>query len=143
MATLKCTIVLDKAEGLTMKVEDSAGGAIQTIQLLKDAIIMTVSGKESTSVVTQKADSVAVKCKKFSVEADEISCQSKMASTFAAKTEMKISGTETVAIEGLSAKLSGTTVQIVAQGALSAEATGPATLKGSVANVSAPVVNLG
>src|SRR3954470_24179749 len=131
MTTLKCTIVLDKAEGLTMKVEDSAGGAIQTIQLLKDAIIMTVSGKKSTSVVTQKADSVAVKCKKFSVEAEEINCQSTEASTFAAKTEMKISGTKTVAIDGLSAKLSGTTVQIVAQGALSAEATGPATLKGS------------
>ena len=56
---------------------------------------------------------------------------------------MKISGTQSVAIDGLSAKLSGTTVQVTAQGALNAEATGPATLKGAVANVTAPVVMLG
>lgn len=143
MATLKCTIVLDKAGGLTVKVEDPAARAVQTIELLRDAIIMTVSVPGATSVVTQKADSVSVKCKKFSVEADEISCASTLASTFAANTQMNITGKQAVAIDGLSAKLSGTTVEIVAQGALSAEATGPATLKGAVANVSAPVVMLG
>jgi phage baseplate assembly protein gpV len=143
MATLKCTIVLNKTQGLTLKVEDATAGATQTIQLLKDAIITTVSAGGVTSVVTQKADSVAVKCKKFSVDADEIICQSKMGSTFTASTDLKISGTKTVSIDGLSTKVSGTSVDIIAQGALNAEATGPATLKGAVANVTAPVVMLG
>jgi phage baseplate assembly protein gpV len=143
MANLKCTILLDKKLGLTIKVEDPAAGATQTIQLLKDSMILTVAGAAATSVVTQKADSVTVKCKKFSVEADEISCKSSLATTFAASTELKLSGTQAVSVEGISTKISGTTVQIVAQGALSAEATGPATLKGAVANVTAPIVMLG
>lgn len=143
MGTLKCTITMDKAEGVTLRVEDPSSQATQTVSLLQDSVVITVTDGVSTSVVTQKADSVAIKCKQFTVEADEISCKSQMASTFSASTEMKISGTQSVAIDGLSAKLSGTTVQVTAQGALNAEATGPATLKGAVANVTAPVVMLG
>ncbi|HYP87848.1 MAG TPA: hypothetical protein VEQ59_06835 [Polyangiaceae bacterium] len=142
MATLKCTIVLDKATGLTIEVDDGAG-ATQKIELLKDSVVTTVVGKTAKSTVTQTADSVTVKCNKFTVEADEISCHSTMKSAFAADTQLELTGTNAVAIEGLSTKVSGTTIQIVAQGALSAEATGPATLKGAVANVTAPVVMLG
>lgn len=143
MGALKCTITMDKTEGIVIQVEDSSANATQTISLLKDSVVITVAGSAATSVVTQKADSVSIKCKKFSVEADEVSCQSQMASTFSANTEFKISGTQSVAIDGLSAKLSGTTVQVSAQGTLNAEASGSATLKGSVANVTAPVVMLG
>src|SRR6478735_1598631 len=143
MGTLKCTIVLDKTAGLTITVEDTNAGAKQTIELLKSSIVTTVASKTATSVVTQTDEGVTVKCKKFTVQADEISCHSTMKSTYAADTQLQLTGTNAVAMEGLSTKISGTTVQIVAQGALSAEATGPATLKGAVANVTAPVVMLG
>lgn len=143
MSALKCTITMDKTEGVVIEVEDADAQAKQTISLLKDSIVITVAGAAATSVVTQKADSVSIKCKSFSVEADEVSCKSQMASTFAASTEMKISGTNSVSVDGMTAKLSGTTVSVTAQGTLNAEATGPATLKGSVANVTAPVVMLG
>lgn len=143
MGSLKCTITMDKTQGVVIQVEDADAQAKQTISLLKDSIVFTVAGAAATSVVTQKADSVSIHCKSFSVEADEVSCKSRMTSTFAASTDMKISGTSSVSVDGMSAKLSGTTVSVTAQGALNAEATGPATLKGSVANVTAPVVMLG
>jgi len=143
MSALKCTITMDKTQGVVIEVVDADAQAKQTISLLKDSIVLTVVGTAATSVVTQKADSVSIKCKSFSVEADEVSCKSQMASTFAANTDMKISGTKSVSVDGMNAKLSGTTVSVTAQGTLNAEATGPATLKGAVANVTAPVVMLG
>lgn len=143
MGALKCTITMDKTLGVVIQVEDPDASAKQTISLLKDSIVLTVAGSAATSVITQKADLVSIKCKTFSVEADDVTCKSKMTSTFAASTDMKISGTSSVAVEGMTAKFSGTTVSVTAQGTLTAEATGPATLKGSVANVTAPVVMLG
>jgi phage baseplate assembly protein gpV len=143
MGALKCTITMDKTVGVVIQVEDADAQAKQTISLLKDSIVITVAGAAATSVVTQTADSVSIKCKSFSIEADDVTCTSRMTSTFKANTEMKISGTNAVSVDGMTAKFSGTTVSVIAQGALNAEATGPATLKGSVANVTAPVVMLG
>jgi phage baseplate assembly protein gpV len=143
MAALRCTIEMDKTRGITICVVDADGNSTQKVSLLKDSITIEVAGATGKSLFTQTADSVSIKCQNFSVDADVVTCKSKQKSTFAASTEMNISGQQTVAIDGLSAKLSGTTVQISAQGTLNAEASGPATLKGSIANVSAPLVMLG
>ncbi len=143
MSVLKCTITLDKTNGITVEVEDPAAGATQTLFLSKDAIISTVKGAGGTSTVTQKADSVAIACKKFSVDADEINCTSKMASSYVAKTTMAVSGTQQVSVDGLTAEYAGTTVSVKAKGVLSAEASGAATVKGSIVSLSAPQVMLG
>src|SRR5690606_3656390 len=75
MSALKCTITMDKTQGVVIEVVDADAQAKQTISLLKDSIVLTVVGTAATSVVTQKADSVSIKCKSFSVEADEVSCK--------------------------------------------------------------------
>jgi len=141
--SLKCTITMDKTNGIVICVEDAAAQATQTVSLLKDSIVITVAGSTSTSTVTQTSEEVSIKCKRFTVAAEQVTCESTMKSTFSANTEMMVSGTQSVAIDGMLAKFSGTTVQVTAKGALNAEATGPATLKGAVANVTAPVVMLG
>ncbi len=143
MSTLKCTIVLDKAEGLTLIVEDESASSKQTVTLLKDSIVLQVEGSAGTSTVTQVADAISFKCKKFSVEADEIECRSKQGSTYAAQTTLAVKGEQEVTVSGLQAKCSGTTINLEASGQLTAEASGVATLKGSLVNVSAPQVALG
>lgn len=143
MSTLKCSIILDKGEGLTLVVEDEAAGSKQTVTLLKDSIVLQVEGNGGTSTVTQEAGGVSFKCKKFSVDADEIECRSKQGSTYAAQTNLALSGDQKLTMSGLETKCSGTTVSLEASGRLTAEASGVATLKGSLVNVSAPQVALG
>lgn len=143
MASLKCTITLDKAEGLTLTVEDEAASSKQIVQLSKDTIVLQVEGSAGTSTVTQSADSVTIKCKKFAVEADEIECRSQQKSTYAAQTSLTLSGEQEVKVNGLETKCSGTNLSFEATGQLKAESSGVATLKGSIVNVSAPQVSLG
>lgn len=136
MGSLKCTITLDKADGLTLVVEDESASTKQTIRLSKDSIVLQVEGGTGTSTITQGADSVTIKCKKFAVDADEVECRSRQASTYAAQTNLTLSGQK-------EAKCSGTTLSFEATGRLKAEASGVATLKGSIVNISAPQVSLG
>lgn len=143
MGSLKCTITLDKTEGLTLVVEDESSSAKQIVSLLKDTIVLRVEGSNGTSTVTQAADSVTIKCKKFAVDADEIECRSRQASTYAAQSALTLSGEQEVKLSGLQTKCSGTTLSFEASGQLTAEASGVATLKGSIVNVSAPQVSLG
>lgn len=143
MGSLKCTITLDKTEGLTLVVEDESSSAKQIVSLLKDTIVLRVEGSNGTSTVTQAADSVTIKCKKFAVDADEIECRSQQASTYAAQSALTLSGEQEVKLSGLQTKCSGTTLSFEASGQLTAEASGVATLKGSIVNVSAPQVSLG
>ncbi len=143
MSTLKCTIVLDKEKGISMTVEDEAAGTSRTAELLGDSIVLTVKGQGKTSVLKQTAEEIALECTKFTLKADEIECTSTGASTYTAKTTMGLKGTQKVSVEGQQAQVSGTSVDVKAQGTLNAEASGVATLKGSVANVSASQVVLG
>ena len=80
MATLICTIELDKAQGLTIKVEDPDGKLTQTVTIDGKAITLEVKGDSDTSTVVQKPDSVTITCKAFTVEADTITLKSKKAS---------------------------------------------------------------
>jgi phage baseplate assembly protein gpV len=143
MSALKCTVTLDKTQGLVLLVEDEAKGSKQTVTLLKDTIILKVEGSAGTTTVTQNAESVAIKCKKFSVEADDSECRSQQASTYAAKTVLSLSGETEAKLSGKKTQCSGTTVSFEAKGQLTAEANGVATVKGSIVKLSSPQVTLG
>ncbi len=143
MSALKCTITLDKTQGLVLLVEDESAKSKQTVTILKDSIVLQVEGSSGTTTVTQNAESVAIKCRKFSVEADEIDCRSKQASTYAAQTVLSLSGEQEAKLSGLQTKCSGTTLSFEAKGQLTAEAAGVATVKGPIVKLSSPQVSLG
>jgi phage baseplate assembly protein gpV len=80
MAKLVCTVELSKETGISIKVENAEGGITQTITMDGTTLTLKVAGQTDTSTFTQKADSIAIKCKTFSIDADDtITCTSKKA----------------------------------------------------------------
>src|SRR5215203_2452067 len=79
---LVCTVEMSKDSGISIKVENADGGITQTITMDGTTLTMTVAGEDETSTFTQKADSIAIKCKDFSIEASNtITCTSTKATT--------------------------------------------------------------
>lgn len=76
MGTLVCRIELDKKKGVLLTVENSDDQIIQTIVMDGTMITTTVKGSEETSTITQKQDSIAMKCKTFTLDAETITCKS-------------------------------------------------------------------
>jgi hypothetical protein len=76
MGTLVCRIELDKKKGITVTVENEDDGITQTLVMNGTSIITTCKGEEETSTITQKQDSIAIKCKTFTLDAEEITCHS-------------------------------------------------------------------
>jgi hypothetical protein len=190
MAKLVCTVEMSKDSGISIKVENADAGIIQTVTLDGTTLTVKVAGKENTSTITQKADSIAIKCKDFSIEADNtITCTSKNATkhhsddtvtiestkdmtlTSSAKLVQsatsdltlaganvkataqsaasikgltaEVAGDQSLTLKGLQANLSGTQVSIKADGMLSAESSGVATLGGSLTTVKGTLINAG
>ncbi|MCK6593520.1 MAG: hypothetical protein HUU21_04035 [Polyangiaceae bacterium] len=99
MGTLVCTIELDKQAGVTVKVENADGKITQTIVMDGTAITITVKGESDTSTITQKADSVVIKCKKFEVDATEtITMKSTKASTYQSDDTMTLKSTKDMSL---------------------------------------------
>jgi hypothetical protein len=76
MGTLVCRIELDKKKGVLLTVENGDDQIIQTIVMDGTSITTTVKGPEETSTITQKQDSIAMKCKTFTLDAETITCKS-------------------------------------------------------------------
>ena len=76
MGKLVCRIELDKEQGLILTVENGDDAITQTIVMDGNSIITTVNGKDETSTITQKQDSIAIKCKTFTLDAETIACES-------------------------------------------------------------------
>ncbi|MBM7118739.1 DUF2345 domain-containing protein [Archangium primigenium] len=77
MGKLTCTLEMDHEKGLTLKVEDPDGKLSQTITFDGQAITLEVKSDSDTSTIVQKADSITMSCKAFSVKADTITLESK------------------------------------------------------------------
>jgi hypothetical protein len=75
MPKLVCTVEMSKKRGISLTVEDIAAGITQTITMDGTTLVLKVArkvaGKETASTFTQKADSIAIKCKDFSIEAEK------------------------------------------------------------------------
>lgn len=198
MATLVCRVELSKEKGITVTVENADGKITQTLHMDGTAITTEVKGESETSTITQKADSIAIKCKTYTLDAETITCKSSKDSvyesqakytakstqdmTLSSQANLAQEATRDVSIKGLNltleaqsawkasgltaelkakggaakvegvqlalagqaqAELKGAMVSVKADGMLTAEASGVATLKGSITNVSGNLVKLG
>ena len=76
MGTLVCRVELDKQKGLILTVENKEGKITQTAVLDGESITITSKGEKETSTITQKPDSIAIKCKDFTLESETITCKS-------------------------------------------------------------------
>jgi hypothetical protein len=76
MGTLVCRVELNKDKGLILTVENKEGKITQTAVLDGKSITITSKGEEETSTITQKPDSIAIKCKNFTLESETITCTS-------------------------------------------------------------------
>lgn len=104
MATLICTIEMDKSQGLTIKVEDPDGKLTQTVTIDGKAITLEVKSDSDTSTVVQKPDSVTITCKDFTVEADTVTLKSKKASEWKSEDTLKLESSKDMSFTS-SAKL--------------------------------------
>ncbi|MFY0567098.1 hypothetical protein ACN28E_25115 [Archangium lansingense] len=89
MATLICTLEMDKEKGLTIKVEDPDGKHTQTVTIDGKAITLEVKNDSDTSTVVQKPDAVTITCKTFTLETDTIKLESKKDSEWRSSGELK------------------------------------------------------
>jgi hypothetical protein len=169
MGALVCRVELNKEKGLILTVENKDGKITQTAVLDGDVITITCkgNGEEKTSTITQKPESIEIKCKEFTLDADTITCTSKEDSTYESKganvtvsakskAELKgmnttIDGSTKTEVKGMDLKLSGTTkaemdglkVKISSNTMLDLEATGIVNLKGQMANVKGTLTKVG
>ena len=159
MAKLVCTVELSKETGISIKVENADTGIIQTLTMDGTTLTLKVAGEENTSTITQKADSIAIQCKDFSIEADNtITCTSQKATKHASDDTLTIQSTKDMTLSS-SAKLvqsadsdltlAGANVKATAQSAASvkgmtAEVSGDTsvTLKGAQAKLSGSQVTI-
>lgn len=76
MGTLICRVELSKHQGIILTVENKDDQITQTIVMDGTAITTTVKGSDETSTITQIQDSVAIKCKTFTLDAETITTTS-------------------------------------------------------------------
>jgi hypothetical protein len=108
MGALVCRVELNKEKGLILTVENKDGKITQTAVLDGDVITITCkgNGEEKTSTITQKPESIEIKCKEFTLDADTITCTSKEDSTYESKGKMDIKSTKDMTLDS-SGKLTG------------------------------------
>ncbi len=112
MGTLTCRIELNKANGtgVVITVEDEAAGTSQRFQLDGTTITTEVRGGGDTSTIVQEADRVAIRCKRFTLEADTIRCRSREQTAFVADGPFSVKSGEDLELasdRGLKAKAAG------------------------------------
>jgi hypothetical protein len=134
-----CRIELNKEKGIIITVENKAGQITQTAVLDGTTMTLTCKGAEATSTITQKADSIVVKCKDFTVEAETVTVKStkdtlhksdakltvQSADDLEIKSDKKITATATADLKAAgstftadaqgAAKVSGATVDVTGQ----------------------------
>lgn len=87
---LVCKIELSQTDGITVTVINKDGNITQTAVFNGTSMVHTCKGQTDTSTITQTCDSVTVKCKNFTVDAETINCKSTQ------NTNHKAEGTFTV-----------------------------------------------
>ncbi|MFE8599289.1 hypothetical protein KYC5002_27770 [Archangium violaceum] len=104
MASLICTLEMDKEKGLIIKIEDPDSKHTQTVTIDGKAITLEVKNDSDTSTIVQKPDAVTITCKTFTVEADTIKHESKKDSEWRSSGELKFESEKDMSLTS-SAKL--------------------------------------
>ena len=116
MGSLVCKIELNKERGITLQVENEAGEITQTAIFDGKKMTLTCKGKEETSVITQTPDSITMKCKTFSLEAETITCKSTDATKHVAEKTFTIESTEDMKLKSSAALTAEATKDFGRQG---------------------------
>jgi len=137
MAKLVCTVELSKESGISIKVENAEAGITQTITMDGTTLILKVAGQDDTSTFTQKADSIAIKCKDFSIEADNtITCTSKKATKHQSDDVMTLQSTKDLTLTSSAKLVQSADADLTLAGAnIKATAQSAASMKGLTAEV--------
>ncbi|MEZ0227885.1 MAG: hypothetical protein ACAI25_04620 [Planctomycetota bacterium] len=150
MAKLVCTVELDKTTGITVKVENADADIIQIMHMDGTQILTTVqkgTAETDKSSITQKFDSIAIKCKTYTVEAETITQKStkatlhESADTFDIKAtkdltehsdaKVVLNATGDVTVDGANVKIKGETDVTLNGLNVKGTATAAAELKGA------------
>jgi hypothetical protein len=124
-----------KATGIVITVENDK--IVQTVTMDGTSITIKVTDGNSneTSTITQKAASIAIDCKTFTLTADTITCSSKTDSKYESDKTLEISSTTdmTVKSEGTYTLTSTKAMSQSSSAALDIKSTGAMTLQSSAA----------
>ena len=99
MGTLVCRIELNKTSGITVTVNNEDGKIVQTMVMDGTSITTTCKGDKETSTITQKQDSIAIKCKDFSIDAETINCKSSKTTKHESKDTFDIISTKDMSLK--------------------------------------------
>jgi uncharacterized ParB-like nuclease family protein len=110
MGTLVCKIELDKTKGITVTVENADGQITQTMVMDGTSITTKVKGQSDTSTIVQKADSIVVTCKDFTLDTETITLKSSKASAWTSQDTLKVTSTKDMTLTS-SAKLTQSATQ--------------------------------
>ena len=91
---LVCKIELSQTDGITLTVINKDGKITQTAVFNGTSIVHTCKGESDTSTITQTSDSITVKCKNYTVEAETIVCKSTKNTTHKAEGTFTIDSTD-------------------------------------------------
>jgi hypothetical protein len=95
---LICRIELSKTKGVTVTVEDAQANASQTIVLDGKSLVLTCKGADGTSTFTQKSDSIEMKCKSFTVDAESVTVKSSRDSSYESSAKLSLSSKSDLSI---------------------------------------------
>lgn len=139
MGTLVCKIELDKTKGITVTVENADGQITQTLTMDGTSITTKVAGQSDTSTIVQKADSIVVTVKDFTLDTETITFKSSKASEWTSQDTLKVTSTKDMTLTS-SAKLTQSATQdakLSSSANLTLEATSALKASGMTAALSA------
>ncbi len=114
MENLVCRIELHKKNGITITVVNDADQIVQTMEFDGKVITTTCKGSSETSTITQKPESITIKCKDFLVDAETITCNSSKDTKLDSKAKTDISSSQDFTVNsGATAKVTATSEMIL------------------------------
>ena len=137
--SLVCTIEMDKTKGITVQIDNADSKITQTITVDGTSLTLKVTDQTNTSTWVQKADSIVVTCKDFTLDTETITFKSSKASSWTSQDKLDVKSTSDMTLDS-SAKLTASATsdaKLSSQTNFDVEATNGLTLKGLTAAMSA------
>lgn len=136
MGALMCRVELNKADGITITVQNDEGKITQTVVMDGTTMILTCKGESDTSTITQVCDGVTVKCKNFTVDSETILLKSTKDTTAEVGGKTAVTSTGDISMSSDAKVATKATGDWTAEGMnLTAEGKTKATLKGTETTV--------
>ena len=139
MGKLVCTVELSKTNGITVKVVNADASITQTVTMDGTTLTLKVAGSSNTSTFTQTADKIAIKCKDFTLDADDtITCTSGKATKHVSSDALTLQSTKDMTFTSSAKLVQSATSDLTLAGAnVKATAQSAASMQGLTASISA------